>query len=129
MKDYYAILGVSRDADQEQIKKAYRRLARRYHPDVAGGDDECEARFKEINEAYEVLGDPEKRHRYDLFGDEGLAASSFERGFDGFGRVFARSAGETRRSRRLITAGRAISPLPRSRYQQPGFACSTSGLT
>ncbi len=88
MKDYYTILGVSRDADQEQIKKAYRRLARRYHPDVAGNDRENEARFKEINEAYEILSDPEKRHRYDLFGEEGLAASSFDRGFDGFGGPF-----------------------------------------
>lgn len=88
MKDYYAILGVSRDADQEQIKKAYRRLARRYHPDVTGGDRESEVRFKEINEAYEVLGDPDKRHRYDLFGEEGLAASPFDRGFDGFAGPF-----------------------------------------
>ncbi|MBC7230193.1 MAG: molecular chaperone DnaJ [Actinobacteria bacterium] len=88
MKDYYAILGVARDADQEQIKRAYRRLARRYHPDVAGGDRESEERFKEINEAYEVLGDPEKRHRYDLFGETGIAASPFERGFEGFGSPF-----------------------------------------
>ncbi len=88
MKDYYAILGVSRDADQEQIKKAYRRLARRYHPDMSGGDSESEARFKEINEAYEVLGNAEKRRRYDLFGEDGLAASPFDRGFEGFSSPF-----------------------------------------
>lgn len=87
MKDYYAVLGVSRHADQEEIKKAYRRLARRYHPDVNRGDQEAAERFKEINEAYEVLGDPEKRRRYDLFG-EGGAPSPFDRGFEGFGDPF-----------------------------------------
>lgn len=66
-KDYYATLGVGRDADADTIKKAYRKLARRYHPDVSKEPD-AEARFKEINEAYEVLGDPEKRRAYDGLG-------------------------------------------------------------
>ncbi|MGQ9475900.1 MAG: molecular chaperone DnaJ [Actinomycetota bacterium] len=88
MKDYYAVLGVSRHADQEEIKKAYRRLARRYHPDVNRGDSEAAERFKEINEAYEVLGDPEKRRRYDLYGDTGGMPSIFDRGFEGFGDPF-----------------------------------------
>ncbi len=67
-KDYYKILGVSRDATQEEIKKAYRRLALKYHPDRNKGNKEAEERFKEINEAYAVLSDPEKRRQYDQFG-------------------------------------------------------------
>lgn len=76
MKDYYSILGVSRNADQEEIKKAYRRLARKYHPDVNRGDSRAEARFKEITEAYEVLGNPEKRRAYDLYGETALRGTS-----------------------------------------------------
>ena len=66
-KDYYATLGVSKDASQEEIQKAYRKLARKYHPDI-NKDAEAETRFKEIGEAYEVLKDPEKRQKYDRFG-------------------------------------------------------------
>lgn len=67
-KDYYKILGVSRDASQKDIKRAYRRLARKYHPDVNPGDSSAQERFKEINEAYEVLSDPDKRQKYDQLG-------------------------------------------------------------
>src|SRR5437764_3457332 len=68
-KNYYRILGVDRKADDKTIKSAYRRLARKHHPDVAKGKDSAD-RFKEINEAYEVLSDPEKRRRYDSLGPD-----------------------------------------------------------
>ena len=67
-KDYYKILGVDKKASQQEIKKVYRRLARQYHPDVNPGNKSAEAHFKEINEAYEVLSDPEKRKKYDELG-------------------------------------------------------------
>lgn len=69
-KDYYQTLEVTRDADQQAIKKAYRKLARKYHPDANPNDAQASERFKEINEAYEVLSDPDKRSKYDQFGRE-----------------------------------------------------------
>lgn len=74
-KDYYAILGVSKNADEKQIKSAYRRLARKYHPDVNPNDKTVAEKFKEISQAYNVLSDPEKRKMYDKFGDKWEAAS------------------------------------------------------
>src|SRR5579864_9244320 len=67
-KDYYKVLGVARGASSEEIKKAFRKLARKYHPDVNPGDKKAEAKFKEINEAYEVLSDSDKRKKYDTLG-------------------------------------------------------------
>jgi len=67
-KDYYGVLGVTRDATEADLKKAFRKLARQYHPDVAKDKKTAEAKFKEINEAYEVLGDPDKRRKYDELG-------------------------------------------------------------
>src|SRR5262245_28786045 len=88
--DLYAVLGVPRGASAEEIKKAYRRLARQYHPDANPGDVEAEARFKEIAVAYEVLSDPEKRQRYDAYGPEGLRGMAGGNGdiFSGFSDIF-----------------------------------------
>ena len=87
-KDYYEILGVSRNADAGEIKKAYRKLALRYHPDRNPGDRESETRFKEAAEAYSALGDPEKRELYDRFGHAGLEGRGFT-GFNGFEDIFS----------------------------------------
>ncbi|MEW6162782.1 MAG: molecular chaperone DnaJ [Nitrospirota bacterium] len=84
VKDYYEILGVNKDASQEEIKKAFRKLARKYHPDLNPGDKVAEQKFKEVNEAYEVLGDPKKRVEYDQFGRPGFEGF---RPFD-FGDIF-----------------------------------------
>jgi molecular chaperone DnaJ len=82
-KDLYEILGVDRNATEEEIKKAYRRLAKKYHPDLNPGDKEAEQKFKEINEAYEILSDPQKRAQYDQFGDAAFEQGGFGQG--GFG--------------------------------------------
>jgi molecular chaperone DnaJ len=83
MPDYYEILGVSRDADKEEMKRAYRRLARKYHPDV-NKEPGAEDRFKEINRAYEILSEPETKARYDRFGEAGVASGAGA-GFSDFG--------------------------------------------
>ena len=80
-KDYYEILGVKKDASQDDVKRTFRRLARKYHPDLNPGDKTSEQKFKEINEAYEVLSDPKKRADYDQFGKTPFEAGG---GFEGF---------------------------------------------
>lgn len=98
-RDYYEVLGVERGASEEEIKKAYRRLARKYHPDVNKDDPQAEEKFKEINEAHEVLSDPQKRAAYDRFGHAGTdpnfgagagaGAGGFgDFSFEGFGDIF-----------------------------------------
>jgi len=88
-KDYYGILGVARQASVEEIKRAYRKLALQYHPDRNPGDGEAEERFKACAEAYEVLGDSEKRRLYDTYGEEGLSARGVHHGFRGFEDIFS----------------------------------------
>lgn len=89
-RDYYEVLGVSKGASDDEIKKAYRREAKKYHPDLHPGDKEAEAKFKEINEAYGVLSDSEKKSRYDQYGHAGVdpnfgaGGGGFGGGFDGF---------------------------------------------
>jgi molecular chaperone DnaJ len=115
-KDYYKILGVSRNASEKEIKQAYRRLARKHHPDINPGDKAAEAKFKEINAAYEVLSNPEKRKKYDQFGEQweyadqfaksggqervrwdfGRGGTSFEYGdLGGFGDIFSSLFGDS----------------------------------
>jgi curved DNA-binding protein len=98
-KDYYETLGVPRGASDADIKKAFRKLAREYHPDVAKNKKQAEEKFKEINEAYEVLGDPAKRKRYDELGANWRSGAEFRPppGWESFGRGRAspgRGAGE-----------------------------------
>src|SRR6202041_618790 len=85
-KDYYKVLGVPRTASQDDIKKAFRKLARQYHPDVAKDKKGGEERFKEINEAYEVLGDPQNRTKYDNLGPDAAETGGFQRSPGGRGR-------------------------------------------
>ena len=86
-RDYYEVLGVTKTASEDEVKKAFRGLARKYHPDV-NKEKGAEERFKEINEAYEVLGDAQKRQAYDRFGHAGVSGAGAGAGanpFEGFG--------------------------------------------
>ena len=100
-KDYYDILGVPRAATEKDIKSAYRKLARKYHPDTNKGNKAAEEKFKEINEAYEVLGDSEKRKRYDTLGNSFRAGSDFtpppgfDFNFNNFGKGFSQAKDST----------------------------------
>ena len=82
-RDYYEVLGVDKSADDATLKRAYRKLAKKYHPDVNPGDKEAEAKFKEATEAYTILSDPDKRRQYDQFGH-----AAFENGGGGAGGGF-----------------------------------------
>lgn len=99
-RDYYDILGVARDADSSTIKRAFRKLAVKYHPDKNPGDKTAEKMYVELNNAYEVLGDNSKRQRYDMYGEDGLRGAgqdSDDDGFDPFGGMFGNWGGRRRR--------------------------------
>src|ERR1700719_936390 len=93
-KDYYKILGIPKSASQDDIKKAFRKLDREYHPDVAKDKKGGEEKFKEINEAYEVLGDPQNRNKYDNLGPEGMEGAGFQGAPGGRGRTRRSAPGE-----------------------------------
>ena len=84
-RDYYEVLGVDKSASADDIKKAYRKKAKEFHPDLHPGDRECEQKFKEVNEAYEVLSDADKRAKYDQYGFAAFDPSSFQSSAEGFG--------------------------------------------
>src|SRR5918994_3380058 len=86
-RDYYEVLGVGRRASDEEIKKAFRKLARELHPDVNAHDPEAEEKFKEAAEAYEVLSDEQRRQTYDAYGHDGLKSGGFSPNFEGFGSI------------------------------------------
>ncbi|MDR0287607.1 MAG: DnaJ domain-containing protein, partial [Clostridiales bacterium] len=88
-RDFYEVLGISKSASTDEIKKAYRKLAKQYHPDMNPGDKSAEAKFKEVNEAYEILSDPDKKAKYDQFGhaafDPSMGGGYSSGGGGGFG--------------------------------------------
>ncbi len=112
--DFYSVLGVNKDATTDQVKKAYRKLARKYHPDVNPGNKDAEEQFKRVSAAHEVLSDPEKRKIYDEFGEEGLKA-----GFDPeTARQYQRMAKSRGLSRKHWWAGRRVFLL--RLFRRPG---------
>ena len=107
-RDYYEILGVDRNASKDELKSAYRKLAKQYHPDANPGDEEAEQKFKEIGEAYEALKDDQKRAAYDRFGHDafeqggGFGGGGFGGGGAGFGGFTDIFAGDISFQRRLL---------------------------
>lgn len=112
MKDPYELLGVDRNVSQDELKRSYRKLAKKYHPDLNPGDEEAQEKFKEISEAYEILSDPQKKSQYDRFGsaafENGGAGGGFSQNFGGFddifgdifGDIFSQSRGSKQRRAR-----------------------------
>jgi len=125
-RDYYDVLGVGRSATPTQIKKAYRRLARQYHPDVSE-DSDAEARFKEINEAYEVLSDTDKRATYDRFGHAGTSMGNmgfgFHDPFEIFQEVFGKGFGFRSSTRRAPRRGADLRYDLRLSFEEAVFGC------
>lgn len=132
-RDYYEVLGVDRNADDAALKKAYRVLAKKYHPDTNPGDAEAEAKFKEASEAYAVLSDPEKRKQYDQFGhaafENGGAGGGFEFNFDDMGDLFSGMFGEffgggRRRQSNGPRKGANLHASVRITFEESVFGCS-----
>ena len=131
-RDYYEVLGVSKGASSDEIKKAYRALAKKYHPDVNRDDKTAEQKFKEINEANDVLSDPEKRQRYDSYGHAGIDGSAgFGGGFDMdfdissiFSTIFGGGGGRSSR-RNAPMRGDDVSPARvMLSFEEAAFGCS-----
>ena len=137
MKDYYKILGVEKTASQDEIKSAYRKLAKKYHPDLHPDDKECAEKFKECNEAYSVLGDPDKRQKYDRgemdesqgfnpFGNGGgFTASGFDDIFDIFSGFMGGGARSARRSTRQAV-GDDITQTIELTFMEAALGCKKS---
>jgi len=134
-RDYYEVLGVDKSADADTIKKAYRKMAKQYHPDLHPGDKEAEAKFKEVNEAYDVLSDDQKKQIYDQYGHEGLDPSSgmggggfggfggFDFGDIGdiFGNIFGGGGGSSRRN--APQRGEDLSIRLTLNFEEAAFGC------
>ncbi|MDE7156364.1 MAG: DnaJ domain-containing protein, partial [Lachnospiraceae bacterium] len=134
-RDYYEVLGIDRNADDAAIKKAYRVLAKKYHPDTNPGDKEAEAKFKEASEAYAVLSDAEKRQRYDQFGHAafeggaGGGAGGFDFNFDDMGDIFGDifggmfGGGRSRRNNNGPQRGANLRTSIRVTFEEAAFGC------
>lgn len=133
-QDYYESLGLKKGASEDEIKKAYRTLAKKYHPDMNPGDKTAEAKFKEINEAYSVLSDPEKKQRYDAYGHAGVDPNyGADEGFGGFGGfggfdfdlgdLFGGMFGGGRRSGNGPVAGDDIGAHIAISFEEAAFGC------
>ena len=134
-RDYYEVLGVKKDASADEIKKAYRKLTKENHPDLHPGDKACEERFKEANEAYEVLSDEEKRKKYDQFGhaafdpNAGYGAGGFGdfSGFGGFGDIFSDIfggfGGATRSNPNAPRRGESVRATVNISFEEAAFGC------
>ena len=134
-RDYYEVLGVRKDATQDEIKKAYRKLTKENHPDLHPGDKACEERFKEANEAYEILSDEEKRKKYDQFGhaafdpNAGYGAGGFGDfgGFGGFGDIFSDIfggfGGSTRANPNAPRKGESLRATVNISFEEAAFGC------
>ena len=125
-RDYYEVLGVEKSASADDIKKAYRKKALQYHPDRNPGDKEAEAKFKECNEAYEVLSNDEKRSRYDQYGFAGVDPNfnpnaGFGGGFGGFGDAFSGFGTSSEICSAAAAAGAPTDP-GRGRTWGPGWS-------